>query len=175
MRALLGRFGRDRTATITVEFTLLLPVMLAILFGSFEITRMVRASIRVTNAAQTIADLVAQQEKVTAGGMANFCKGGQIVLTPFPSASLAASVASVTNASGTRTVDWQDTSCGSAGAIATAGSLATGYTPNPADSVIVVRAVYTYTPTIATIIAGSFTMTRYAYARPRNGAPVGHS
>ena len=72
-------------------------------------------------------------------------------------------------------VDWQDATCGSGSSIGTAASLATPYTPNAKDSVVIVQALYTYTPLFSTVLSGTFTMTRYAYARPRNGTTVIHS
>ena len=170
-----SRFLRHRGGTIAVEFALLLPVMLVILFGSVEVTRLVRTSIRLNNVAQTIADLIAQQDRVTGASMANVCAGGQMVMTPFPTAPLGAAVVSVTNAGGVPGVDWQDVSCGAGAPIANAVTLAAPYAPAVRDSVIVVQASYLYTPILSTVLSGAFSMHRTAYARPRHGASVDHS
>lgn len=173
----LSPFLRDRRGVVAIEFALLMPVMVILLFGGFEATRMVRASMRLNDVAETVADLVAQQTTLTSSGMANICTGGGLVMTPFPTGTLDATVASVTYASTSagRVLDWQDTSCGNGSNIASPTTLAVSYTPNVKDSVIVVQAVYVYAPLVSSIITAGFTMTRTAYARPRNGTSVTHS
>lgn len=167
-------FGRNSDGVIAVEFSLLLPLMAVALFGSFEATRLVRASMKVWNAAQSISDLVAQQTTVTNSKISDFCTGGSLTLAPF-TGSLKVTVASVTySSSGSRTVDWQDTTCGGA-TLGNAVSLATNYTPNLKDSVIITQAQYTYSFPSSYVLPSSFTFTRYSYSRPRNGTQVAHS
>ncbi len=170
------RFARHDGGAIAIEFAMLMPVMAVLLFGGFEATRMLRASIRLNDVAQTVADLVAQQTTVTAAGMVNICNGGGLVMAPFSSATLDATVASVTYAStgAGRVLDWQDTTCGAGGAIGRPTTLAVAYTPNVKDSLIIVQAVFVYKPIVNTVFATSFTMTRMAYARPRDGSSVSH-
>ncbi|RYC28837.1 pilus assembly protein [Lichenibacterium minor] len=170
------RFLRDRHGVVAIEFAMLVPVTILLLFGGFEVTRMVRASLRLNDVAQTVADLVAQQTTVTAASMANFCTGGGLVMTPFSATNLDATVASVTysSASSSRVLDWQDTTCGSGSAITSPTTLAASYTPNAKDSVVIVQAVYPYVPVVTTLFTTSFTMTRTAYARPRSGTTVTH-
>lgn len=169
-------FLRNADGVVAMEFGLLLPVMIVMAFGSFEVTRMIRASLRLNDVAQTVADLVAQQDTITASGMANFCTGGGFVMTPFSATPLDVSVASVTysSASAGRVLDWSDTTCGAGTAIASPTTLAVADTPTVKDSVIIAQAVYVYTPIVNTIVTSTFTMTRTAYARPRNGTTVSH-
>ena len=166
---------RKTDGSIAIEFAILLPVMTTLMFGSFEMTRLARSSMRANNAAQTIADLLAQQTNVTSSVMSNICAGGKVVMIPFPSAGMVATAASVTNYSSGRTVDWQDTTCGSGSTISTATTLGTSYTPTVKDSVIVVRVTYAYTPILTTVLSGTITLTRYAYSRPRTGTTITHS
>jgi Flp pilus assembly protein TadG len=169
------RFHSDRRGAIAVEFGLLLPIMVLLLCGAFELTRLARASSRAANAAQTIADLISQQSSVSSSSMANFCAAGRIVMIPFLSSGFAATAASVTYSGTARSVDWQDTTCGNATSIGTATALATNYTANAKDSVIIVRVSYSYTPVFSTYVAPSLQLTRLAYVRPRNGVTVTHS
>ena len=168
-------FGRADEGVIAVEFALILPLMLVALFGSFSVTRMARASSKVWNVAQTVGSLVAQQSTVTNAQISDFCTGGTLILAPFTGA-VAMTVASVTyNAtSGARAVDWQDTTCGGA-VMSDALAQGTLYTPNPSDSVIVVKLTYTYTFSSSYLLPKSFSFTRYSYSRPRNGTQVLHS
>lgn len=170
----LRHFRRSHDGVIAVEFALLLPVMALALFGSFEATRIVRASMKAWNAAQSISDLVAQQTTVSSSDITDFCRGGTLTMAPF-TGSLLVTVASVTySAGGTRAVDWQDTTCGGT-TMSNALSLGTNYTPNLKDSVIIAKAQYTYSLPKSYVLPSSFTFTRYSYSRPRSGAQVSHS
>jgi Flp pilus assembly protein TadG len=159
---------------VAVEFALLLPVMVAMLFGSISAASLVRASMKIWNVAQAIGDLVAQQTSLSAAQMNDFCKGGALTLAPL-SGGFTATVASVTYvAGGSRVVNWQDTTCGGT-AMANALALGTPYTPNAGDSVIVAQATYVYSFPPSYILPPSFTFTRTTYSRPRAGTAVVHS
>ena len=105
-------FRAEARGAVAIEFALLLPVMIAMLFGSVSAANLVRASMKVWNVAQALGDLVAQQTSLSTAQMTDFCKGGALTLAPLTGA-LSATVASVTYATtGTRVVNWQDTTCG---------------------------------------------------------------
>lgn len=167
-------FRAEARGAVAIEFALLLPVMIAMLFGSVSAANLVRASMKVWNVAQALGDLVAQQTSLSTAQMTDFCKGGALTLAPLTGA-LSATVASVTYATtGTRVVNWQDTTCGGT-AIANALALGALYTPNAGDSVIVVQATYVYSFPPSYILPSSFTFTRTTYSRPRAGTAVAHS
>ena len=54
------RFWADRDGAAAVEFAIVLPVMLAMLFGEVEVGQMMVASRRADNAAATVGDIVAR-------------------------------------------------------------------------------------------------------------------
>lgn len=170
----LARFRRCRHGVIAVEFALLLPLMLVMLLGSFTAANLARASMKMWNVAQSMADLVAQQTTVTTTQIADFCTGATITLAPVKG-TMQASIASVTmSAAGVRAVDWQDTTCGGGSTIANALTLGAAYTPSAQDSVIVVRVTYSYVLPASYVLPQSFTFTRTTYSRPRSGTQVSH-
>jgi Flp pilus assembly protein TadG len=140
-----ARFQHDTQGAIAVEFAILVPIMLAMMLGSFTASRLARASMKIWTVAQSMGDLVAQQTTVTSTQVVDFCAGAALTLAPF-SGTIKATVASVTmNTAGTaRTVDWQDTTCGSGTAIGNVTTLAMPYTLNAQDSVIIVQVTYLY-------------------------------
>ncbi|PLZ03383.1 hypothetical protein CY652_06145 [Burkholderia sp. WAC0059] len=170
----------SRRGTAATEFAILMPVMATILFAVFELSQIVRAQMKLENAAQSIADLVSQQIDGVTGGtngsLGNFCKAGALMMTPFSvgadSASFTIAVASVTNQGGAAQ-DWQsDDSCGSNATAISSVSLARGLVPSAGDSVIVVQASYLYNSPIQYLFPGLFTLTHVAFARPRGNAAI---
>jgi len=169
----LSRLPRDERAAALVEFALVLPIMISLFLGTFEVTRVVAADMRLASAAQSYADMIAQQSTLTVAQMTNFCNGGKLAMTPLPAKGLKAAVASVTHGNSSTAEDWHDESCGTAKAIASATTIAAPLVPNVNDSVIIVQASYAYTSPISYVLKKSYTLTQSAYARPRNVTTVG--
>ena len=165
----------QQDGTALIEFALVLPIMITLFMGVFEGTRVIAASMRLANAAQSVADMVAQQSNITSTVMTNFCNGGQLSMTPLSGSSLQIAVTEVTNNGGTLTVDWNDTSCNSATTISNATTLATTLVPNANDSVVIVQATYAYTSPISYVLSKSYTLTQTAYQRPYNVGTITHS
>jgi Flp pilus assembly protein TadG len=171
----LRTLGRNESGAAILELALVLPLMLTLFFGGFEVTRVINANTRVAAAAQSLADLVAQQSAVTSTSVANFCTGGQLVMTPFPTSSLSATIVSVTRGGSGVAVDWQDTTCGHSATLSNATTLASPVIPNSGDSVIVVKTTYSYTSPISYVLHASYTLSQTAFARPQISAQVAHN
>jgi Flp pilus assembly protein TadG len=195
MRSLLRKFIRNSHGVASLEFALVMPLMVVLLYAIYEGSQFVRANMQLANAATSIADLIAQQGAgVTSGPtgvLGNFCRAGQLMMTPFPTVStsgagaFSVAMVSVTNYANTGvTLDWEsDKSCVvTATAIgATAKTLATsptnllpnaGTTGTPGDSVIIVQATYQYSSVMQYLMPGIFTLSQTAFARPRSNLPV---
>lgn len=166
---------RHQDGTALIEFALVLPIMITLFLGVFEGTRVVAASMRLANAAQSVADMIAQQSNITSATMTNFCNGGQLSMTPLPGGSLQIAVAEVTNNGSSLVVDWNDTSCNTATAITSPTTLATTLVPNANDSVVIVQATYAYSSPISYVLSKSYTLTQTAYQRPYNVGTITHS
>jgi len=52
--------ARDHSGVIAIEFALIVPIMLIIFFGSYEAASLVLAYMKLEDAAETAADLVAR-------------------------------------------------------------------------------------------------------------------
>jgi Flp pilus assembly protein TadG len=167
-------FRNDESGVIAVEFALILPVMVALLFGAASATDLARASIKSWNAAQSIADMVSQQAVLSQAEMVDFCTGGRLALAPLSGTATFAAASVTTSAGGTTAVDWQDaTSCGGQ-PMADALTVAKPYVPNPKDSVVVVRVTYVHTFPPSYVLPRTFTLTRTGVSRPRAGTTVAH-
>jgi Flp pilus assembly protein TadG len=160
------QLGEDRVGTATVEFAIVLPIMLVLAFVVLETTLAIMSNMFLTNAAEAMSDIVAQ-EGSPGWSVSNVCTAGQLSMTPLSGTPLKVAIASVTNNGGSPTLDWQDTSCGNASAIANVISLAAPLVPKNSDSVIVVQATYTYTPPMQFLFASVINMQQNSIQRSR--------
>lgn len=185
-QALWRSLGADRQGTAAIEFALLFPVMITLFIGSYEVENVLLAQLKLTAAAETAADLVAQT--TIAGGSAGtgvlqtadftaFMNATADILTPLPTGTSNSLVkiafASVTYSTGTPRIDWHVEKNG-----ATAISLTNipnnealtnlgNATSGSLDSVIVVQVQYTYTSPISYILNTTYTLSESAFNRPR--------
>lgn len=169
MRALLA----DARGLAAVEFALILPVMITVYFGTIETTDALTASRRVTNVAQTAADLVAQATSVSTSDVDDIFAASTAILTPFDTAAAQIAISSVVaDASNVTKVAWSK-AYGGATPRATNSTIAlpAGLT-TPGTSVIMAEVTYAYTSPVGTFITGPITMTEVAYLRPRRAISV---
>jgi Flp pilus assembly protein TadG len=166
----------DEHGSVLVEFALVAPLMGLLLLGGAELTQIVRVDMKLRQATQTLANLIAAQNSVTTASVGDFCTGARLVMSPFVGQSLSGAIAEVTNNQQTQitAVDWQDTSCGNAHAITNAATLAAPLVVSPGTSVVMVQATFTYQGAISIVLPATITWSRTAYARPRQVAIVTH-
>jgi Flp pilus assembly protein TadG len=172
MSSPLCRFVGDRSGLAFIELAVTLPVMVALFLGTFETARLVRTYMKLANAAQNLAELVAVQTTIASSDMNSFCSAARLVMAPISGSNLAAAVASVTKSQDTGTIgtDWTDTTCktSSNGAATVSTTSANSLLVNNGDSVIIVTATYAYQSPIKFILKGNFTLSQSAFARPRH-------
>lgn len=167
---------RDAAGTVSVEFALLLPILLTLFFGCFEASNLVLADLKVVDATETAADLVAQTQignVLQTADFNNFTSAAQQVLTPLPTTgtTLQLAFASVTYTTGTPVIDWHVEENGAA-PIGLASIPANLGANNSQDSVVVVRVKYSYTSPISYVLSKIYSLSSTAYNRPRYVACV---
>lgn len=168
-------FAGDRRGVAAVEFAFLVPVILFLLIGVFEVSRAVAMDRRFDLVTSMVADLVAREENISAADLnAIYNIAGQI-MSPFDSSTLKISVipvkASPTDAANTRvypaTTNRPSYHGGTQPAKCASYSLTSGLVPK-GSSVIVVETQYNYTPVVVGYVLGSTTWKDKAYASPRH-------
>lgn len=170
-----AHFGQDTAGAVAIEFAVILPLLLSLSLGAFEVLSAVRSNMRLQSAAQTMAELVAVNSSVNASLITDFCAGAKLMLAPFDPTTLTVAVASVTNKAGAVAADWQDTTCGAAKAMGSPITLAGGTVASSGDTVIVVQSTYTYTSPLKFVLPTGIAMTQVAFARPRTNTTVIHN
>jgi Flp pilus assembly protein TadG len=182
MIQLLAPLRRDRRGVAALEFGLIVPAMLVLMFGCFELSYFLQANAKLVLATQELADLVASEDTVTSSSIADFCIGAQAAMAPLSATALSATIVSVTEIPGNPpTVDWQDNSCGGGtGSIANPTAAAQAIISNAAvpqnevQSAIMVQVNYAYSAPFSFILPATIALTNQAFARPLNNDTVIH-
>ncbi len=166
-RRRLARLMSDNRGVSAVEFALILPLMLALYFGSVEISQGIAADRKVTLTVRTISDLVSQVSSIDNAGVANSLAAAAAVMAPYPVANLQVTVSSVKiDAAGKATIVWSDTLNGTARAKNSTVPLPAALAI-PNSSLIWSEAAYVYTPSVGYAVSGSLTLRDQIYMRPR--------
>lgn len=98
IRSVMPRLAGNASGMAAVEFALLLPLMLLIYLGGFDVMRMVRAADKIESASKTLADLTAQEPTnypVPASDIATLIQASAIAATPFNDANLTITVSAL--------------------------------------------------------------------------------
>ncbi len=166
------RLWADARGVSVVEFALILPVMLIMIFGTVEISNLMIADRKLVSATSTTADLFAQAKKVATPDVADIFKAGSAVMQPLDLEGLSFVVSSIeADGTGVTRVGWSD---GYAAPPLAAGSLyavPAGLVP-PGQSVIVVESQYIYVSTLGKLIVSPITLTDRFFLAPRRSVKV---
>ncbi|MDO9460183.1 MAG: pilus assembly protein [Alphaproteobacteria bacterium] len=169
-----NKFWRDVRGVSVVEFALILPVMLVMIFGTVEISNLMIADRKLVSATSTTADLFAQTKSVTDDEIADIFRAGSAIMQPLELSSLSFVVSSVVaDAGGVTRVDWSE-GYGAAGMAA--GSI---YELPPGliaanQSVIVVQSQYNYVSQLGQMIVAPIGLTDRFFLAPRRSVKVTH-
>ena len=177
MLKLLRIFARAREGLAAVEFALIAPVMVIMLFGAIELSEAADCNARVSHVASTTADLVAQSTSVSTSDTTNIFNAAFAILYPYSSTPAKIVVSSlVDNGKGGATVAWSDaTSNATPLTVGATVSVPAGLiTSGSGGSVILAQITYAYSSPL-NHFTGGLTMTQNFYSKPRRSTTVVHS
>ncbi len=163
---------RAQSGMAAVEFAMVLPAMLALVFGAIEVSNALICKANVTNTASTAADLVGQETQVTDADLNDVYASLSAELYPYPSSATQIKITSIVDdGQGGAKVAWskaQNATPYSTGAAMTvpAGLITSG------GSVILAEVSYNYTSPFTYIIHSPIMMTDSFYTHPRRIAQI---
>lgn len=173
----LRRLRRDTAAVSAVEFAILLPIMLLLLLGTFDIARAIDAKNRTSLLSHAVSNFVSQHNSITPAILANIVQASRPIMYPyaFDSSLLTINIQSIRKAPSGEDfiIDW---SYAPADAKTKPTLDLTEFTP-PETSVVRTKVEYTYNLKFAGFLLdkiglNSIQMESADYAVPRAGVPV---
>jgi Flp pilus assembly protein TadG len=163
-------FWADSRAVSATEFAIVLPFMLVLWIGGIELGNGLAISVKVSETAHTVADLVSRNACVTSGTLDTMLSASSATIAPYAAANAAVVVSEVsTDASGKATVTWSRALNGTARPVNQPMTLPSSLgTPSPANiSLILGEVSYQYTPNLGYTISGTITIAENYYLFPR--------
>lgn len=82
----------DSRGVAAIEFAMIVPLMLVMLFGTIEVSSVVAANRKVTLVARTLSDLTSQSKMVGDDDLQNFKDASYGIMWPYPSAPVRATI-----------------------------------------------------------------------------------
>ena len=82
--ALFGRFSRDNDGVAAVEFALLLPLLMALMLGSIELTHSMWGMGKLADATNATANLIAMTPTLNDNTFLDLMAAAPLVLAPYP-------------------------------------------------------------------------------------------
>jgi Flp pilus assembly protein TadG len=158
-----------------VEFALLLPLLLLILFGTIEVGTAIVIKSKLRTAASTVAEIANQYTAIQNSDMTAILSAAAAIITPYAISNTSVVISEITiNGQGDATVAWSDSLNGTARV--TGSSIAVPSGIAIANTVLLLgEARYLYTPGFGYAMTGSMTMNENLYAVPRSGASIARS
>lgn len=181
MLSLCKKFARAEEGLAALEFALIAPVMMIVLFGSIELSSAVDCNGRVNRVSSTVADLVAQSTAVSSTDVTNIFNCATSILYPYASTNTKIVVSSITyDATGKTAVAWSDalntTKRTTAPTDITTAMMNTDTSGKiVAGSMIYAEVQYSFSTPINYFLANGITLKSAFYARPRRSTTVTHS
>jgi Flp pilus assembly protein TadG len=174
MTPLMQRFARDSRGVSAVEFALVLPLMLTLYIGSFEISQGISASRKVTLVSRTVADLSSQNTRISNASMTNFLGASAVIVAPLPTTTLKVTVSCLTiDSANTVRTTWSETLGGTTHGTGSIITTVPGALNIANTSLVWSEVTYTYTPLFGTGLIrtwtgiGTIDLQDQMYMRPR--------
>jgi Flp pilus assembly protein TadG len=165
----------DTRAVAAVEFAIVVPFMLLLYVGGVELGNGLAISVKVSETAHTVADLVSRNACVTDASLSTMLGASSVTISPYSAASATVTVSEVsTDANGKATVTWSKALNGAARAVGQPMTLPAALgTPSPANiSLILGEVTYQYTPNLGYTISGTVPINESYYLFPRVSSTV---
>ncbi|PIR33564.1 MAG: hypothetical protein COV36_02425 [Alphaproteobacteria bacterium CG11_big_fil_rev_8_21_14_0_20_44_7] len=175
----LSRFKSDNSGMMAVEFALLLPVLLILFLGGFEVTRYVLLQQKISKTTSSMSDLISRLPSVSEAEISNSFNAVQHLMEPyFQNSDIKVIISSVFNNGGDVEIYWQRCGGGTLSAASQIGDvgdvpvLPNGFTLDDGEEAIIAEVFYSFTPVIAPDFIAVNSVYKVRVTKPRLGALI---
>jgi Flp pilus assembly protein TadG len=166
------RFGAERKGVAALEFAILLPMMVFLLFGTVDLLDMLDTNRRVENAAASIADVVARDTEVSNDEVTGLWAALGVLMFPDDATGIDARVTSITvESAATARVVWSE-GHGMAALVANSTVSLPAGMMRAGTSIIMTETELEYGAPLRVLLPGPATLRHTAYRRSRLVDPI---
>ena len=168
---LASRFVRGTQAVAAVEFAFILPLMVVLYLGTFEIVPIIAVKRLVTLTASTVANVTTQYASISVSTtMPDILNASSDVLTPYASSNATVVVSLITiDASGNATITWSQALNGAARIVGQPVTVPPALDV-PNTSLVWGETTYAYSPAIDLLHLGTMNLYSSVYMPPRSSS-----
>jgi Flp pilus assembly protein TadG len=173
LRGQIRRLPVDTRGVAAIEFAMLVPLMLMILFGTIQVSSGVAVDRKVSLVARTLSDLISQASSITDTDFNNAFATGLAIMSPYASTPLQSIISEVYIAPTTliATVKWSKGSNASAHACGALVNVPLALQV-PASYLILSEVTYNYQPVVGfdintNFVSSTFPLSDQMFTRPR--------
>jgi Flp pilus assembly protein TadG len=172
MSRTLRRFGRAKKGLAALEFAILAPMMIFLLFGSVDLLDMLDTNRRVENSAASLADVVARDTEISNSEVTGLWAALGVLMFPDQGTAVEARITSIQVVSATSAkVVWSE-GHGMAALVSNSSITLPGGMMNPGTSIIMTEARMEYSAPLHILTGGATTLSHVAYRRSRLVDPI---
>ncbi len=174
-RSMTACFTRDRRGTSAIEFALVLPFLLALYFGAYDISQEVSAYRKMTITTHTVADLTTQYITMSASDVSTVLNASAQIMAPFNTANLSIVLTEFqVSVAGVATVTWSQALNGTPLTVGKVYVLPTNVC-QPGSSIVLSNVTYSYLPPVGYKLTGAIKMSDQLYMSPRQTQSIGYT
>jgi len=169
---MLRRRRFDKSGMAAVEFALVLPALLALVFGAIEVTNILIVRADVANLSSSAADLIAQETSVGDADITNVFNALTALVYPYSTAGTKIVISSVVDdGRGGAKVAWSDAYNGAARTVGSAVTVPAGLI-TAGGSIVMAEVTYNYSTPSNYLIKVPVSMSNTFYSHPRRVAQI---
>jgi Flp pilus assembly protein TadG len=173
MIGLLRNYWQDERGTALMEAALLIPSMMALLMGVFDVGNGIIINQRTITASQVAADLVSRDFTVTSAQIDEAVDAAELTFEPYESDEFAIDIVSTEfDEDGEPVVLWRDTRNMPPNEDAIDSIAGMG---EEGEGMIIVTVRYSYVPFFGQMFLSDFNMQEVAFTRGRRSPTVGYA
>jgi Flp pilus assembly protein TadG len=163
----------DENASTVMEVAVLMPVLMTLLFGTFDMGNGILTNQKVVSAAAIAADLLTREESVATADINDAMEAGRLAIEPFDTTSVGYDIVSVEfDENDDPQILWRETV--NMDAITNLEDRAAGLGVD-GEGVIIVWTHYSFQPLFAGFVVDNYDMEEIAFARGRRSPTVTRS
>jgi Flp pilus assembly protein TadG len=172
LRLSLSRFGRARGGLAALEFALLVPMMVFLLFASVELLDALDVNQRAQNATASIADVAARDTEISNAEIAGMWSALDVLLFPGGGGEMEIRLSSVRIVDATTAVVVWSEGNGMAPRSANSPITLPAAMMTPGTSVMIAESSFPYDAPLGFLFSGPVNLTHIAYRRSRLVDPI---